>query len=128
MEVVLGKKNPVLWHHYSKGELLENQQRMNTTSEHSGEREWFIDFFFFSFFSFTSKIKPRGGVGPRQKEGRNRSEIADLVMNENERIQEAYQPRPSAPHTPVLCESEKVGAFRSIKIASGLPWKSVLKF
>lgn len=37
-------------------------------------------------FFFTSKIKPRGGVGRRHKEGRKGSEIADRVMNENERI------------------------------------------
>ena len=61
-------------------------------------------------------------MGQRQKEGRSRSETADRVMNENERIQEDYHPYPSPPPIPVLRESEKVGLLTLIiKIANGLP-------
>lgn len=96
-EVILGKKNSVLWHRYGTGAFGKAAEE-EYIFRALGEKEWFVDFFFF----LTSKIKPRGGVGQRQKEGRNRSETTDRVMNENERIQKDYHPHPPRPHTPVL--------------------------
>lgn len=91
-EAVLGKRNTFLWHHYNKGALRKSaEEKYNFRAHWVRGRGWLM----FSFF--TSKIKPRGGVGRRHKEGRKGSEIADRVMNENERIRKI-----KSFHKPVL--------------------------